>query len=262
MPGPDGKVKGRAYERELSRASFAFLYGDLGLGAKLIADLLGTTKAHVQRVANERGLRQRSRVFGELTDGTFVEFVALYSAESKATSFPKLPLGRPRWGVMRAFIQRDIRKCLDHENTWTYRLEWYLSRLPYKLEAARARLTQSRLELLWGEFALSECQIAHLLDTTFGMAVKAIAESGLSKGESYLRLYRDNYQGLAQALGRDEWEDRTGLRDSTERRYRNRFLAARDGFLKEAESLGFDWSAVDRFIATAKERRDAKKAAA
>ncbi len=239
------------FPASLTRKRLAFLYGDLGLDQRRIAELLGTGKAAVARAVKELALKYRESAHGPHNREAYARFRQLVSptSEELADDIPPQRL----WFAIRVRLRQELSHALEQTLVVSIalkNLDKFLADLPHILKAAEARLTTARLKLLYGEFRFRAAEIAALLDVPLETTKRVLAQTGIIRGEPYLGLLDDEL-ALAHALGRAGWpEPNYGLRDSDLQMFIAERRSVRNHFKHLAlTSRFFDWSAVDRFLA-------------
>lgn len=231
-------------------ARVAFLYGDLGIDQRTIAQLLKTSIGAVERSVKAHALVRHQPPHGPWSEGLVREF-----ATWLGLALPDLDGVAPEdvWTKNRVALRTELTKRLTRDTNLWFRLDGFLTDLPHRLRAAQERLTRERLQFLHGELGMTAPEIARLLDASWSAVRRALDREKLHRNDSaHQGLNEELLTTLARALGCEEWP--IGRRSSDgyfreDRQWSAICGGTAKGLLRLAAERRLDLAVLDWFIA-------------
>lgn len=237
----------------------SFLYGHLAIDQRTVAELLRVPIAEVERHVREHNLvRGSARPYSRTIAQDLARIVGATLPDLKGAKNDE------EWPKLRSFLRDAIvRELKGSSGTW-FALDGFIADLPYRLAAAKARLTRSRLEFLAGDLAMPTRDIATLLSAAPSDVLAGLAAFKIVCGSSrHDELNSDSLRTLAHLLGVDEWDVDHAALSRWDRIWPAWKKGTREGLLRLAKKGELDLSVLDAFIAgipkLAEERRRALK---
>ncbi len=228
----------------------AFLYGDLGLDQRRIAQTLKVSIGSVERSVKQNQLVRHCPPNGEWSEGLVREL-----AGRLHVTLPDLNGRNPEdvWTRLRVALRGEVPKALARDGKAGFVLDSFLDDLPYLVRASAARLTPARLQFLHGDLGMNAQEIALLFDASWSAVRAALDREKVHRNEMvHHDLDEDLLTQLARSLGRSEWVIHRGGSDGYIRMDRH-WSAIRRGVsagLHRLKTEGrLDLAVLDQFIA-------------
>ena len=235
----------------------SFLYGDLAVDQRTVAELLHVSISAVERhVRKDKIVRGRPRAYSAA--------IASDLARVLGATLPDLSKLKTEdeWPALRTFLRSEVIRELKRTSITWIRLRSFLADLPYRLAAADARLTKSRLGFVCGDLAMSTREIATLFAAPPSIVLARVTGFGIHRGSTRNdKLSSDVLASVAHRFGLSEWPLNYENLSRFDRFWPTWQKGVREGLLRLAAQGRLDLSVLDDFIAEipqlAEERRRA-----
>ncbi len=229
----------------------AYLYADLGFDQRTIARINGASIGSVEREVKHGKLVRYHPRHGEWSESLIRDL-----ASRLGISLPSLGGVKPGevWTKLRVALHKELPKALARDPKNRQELVRFFSALVYRQDAAKARLTRSRLAVLHGDLAMQPHEVARILDATPSAVRAALAREKIRYGvRVHSHLTPDRLEDLSHALGSANWcVDVLGSEGYLQRARMWPAVRARvgKGLLECVRHHHLDLSVLDRLIAS------------
>ncbi len=230
-----------------TRTRLVFLYGDLGFSTKTIAAILGVAETDVAEACKRYSVKWCHHVFGQLGRKTFQALAKLMGFDSGEidSSDP-----RHEWQLMRTMLSREFLRLAGEDSIpWT-EVDAFLARLPEIQAQAKARVTPTRLEFLYGDLGATLSEIMMFLDVPKEIVYQCLVCDGIERHYTYHpELDEHAFDELARRLGDSAWSNDSLARRDAYYQWPVVKREMREGLARLAKVGQLDLVVLDEFLA-------------